>query len=122
MFCRWLHSSLVKAALDSARQSGCRMGLSVAAGKSGRVSILALDTVISSEKTVAAPLQARNTFVRSAAQLPRQQLAKSREQRSSRQMITQQPLVYDVLLLSLLLPHIDSQVPLKDIRANMRST
>jgi hypothetical protein len=100
------------------------VGLSVAAGQRGRISISALDTVIPipSDKVAAAPLQARNAFVRSAAQSSRQQLAKSREERSTRQSITSKPLIYDVLSLRLLLPHIDLQVPLNVLQANMHST
>jgi hypothetical protein len=83
---------------------------------------MSIDSIKLPDGTVAAPLQARNTFVRTAAQQPRQPLAKSREERSSRSILLKQPLVYDVLLLRLLLPHIDAQAPPKSLHLNARST
>jgi hypothetical protein len=107
----------VKAALGSAQARGCHVGLSIAAGKQGRISVLSTDSVRPPHAAPAAPLQARNTFVRSAA-LP---LAKSREQRSSRQLLMRQPLVYDVLLLRMLLPHVDDRAPPHNLCLNTSS-
>jgi hypothetical protein len=76
-------------------------------------------------KAAVAPLHARNTFVRSAAQpatvTTRQPLAKSREERGCRQMIMKRPLVFDVLLLRMLSPHIDAQAPPAGLPVNMHS-
>ncbi len=111
----------MKIARDCALQRGCKVGLGIAAGKSGRLCVLAIDSINAPAKTAAAPLQARSTFVRSAAQMPRQPLAKSRQERVGRQMVMRQPLAFDVLLLRLLSPHIDNQAPPSDFCVNLRS-
>ncbi len=118
---RWLDSSLVKVALDTARQRGCKVGLSIAAGKAGRISVLSIDSISPPAAAVAAPLQARNSFVRTAAQPPPPPLAKSREERSGRQMLMKQPLVYDGVILRMLLPHIDALAPPRGLLLNTRS-
>ncbi len=118
---RFTDSSLVKAAVGSAHARGCHVGLSIAAGKQGRISVLSTDSIRAPQAAPAAPLQARNTFVRSAALPLRQPLAKSREQRSSRQLLMRQPLVYDVLLLRMLLPHVDDRAPPHDMCLNTSS-
>jgi hypothetical protein len=117
-----LDSSLVKVTIDTARLRKCKVGLSIAAGTPGRISVLSIDSIRPSEVVVAAPLQARNSFVRTAAQQQQQQpLVKSREERSSRQILMKQPLVYDLLLLRLLLPHIDALAPPQGLFLNTRS-
>ncbi len=74
-------------------------------------------------KAAVAPPHARNTFVRSAATVTaRQPLAKSREERGCRQIIMKRPLVFDVLLLRMLSPHIDAQAPPAGLPVNMHST
>ena len=115
---RWTNSSYVKIALDSARQHSCKVGLSIAAGKSGRICSLSIDSVHAPAKAAAAPLHTRNTFVK----FPQQQLAKSREERAGRQMIMKQPLTFDMLILRMLLPHVDAKAPPGGLCVNMRSS
>ena len=100
--------------------------------------MLAVDSVRLPAKQAAAPLQqhAQNMFVRSAAGATRQQpqqqkqqqqqqqqqtLAKSREERSGRQLLLKQPTLYDVCLLHMLVPHVDASAPPQGLFVNMKS-
>ena len=109
--------------MDSASAHGCKVGLGIAAGRAGRISMLAIDSIKTPAKPVVAPLQVQTAFIRSVSHASRQQqpLAKSREERQRRQMIMRQPLLYDGALLHLLIPHIDSNAPPQGLFVNMKS-
>ena len=110
---RWLDSAVVRVGIESSRQRGCKVGVSVAAGTTGRIILLSTASIKSPKNAQVAPLQQHNAFMKNPAPLPRQQvLAKSREERCNRQLLLKQPVLHDVLLLHMLLPHVsDKNLP-----------